>query len=330
MRIASTGVCSSVGNNTESFIAAIKSRINNFQETQFIDRSGKYIYGAPLYNINYWGAERFKLMYESALQECLSKLPPSEDSPIIFIDTEFDQLRKSNLYFDKKNKRNDFRKIDQEITGKAGIGIAIKHAYTLLNSHPHPRYVIVIGADTHLDSASIENYLTSERIRSSDNSDGFIPGEGAGAIALTLTDKPSKIEEQSLWIDGIGICNETSSPTNGLPILAKGLTIAIRDSITQAGKNIDDYFFNASGVSGEQWFFKEAAIAMDRVMNLKKNHFPHRLISQSIGEVGSACGPLTLAWIGSEMNPYDNLGPRGLLHFSNENGLRTSLSIYTQ
>ncbi|WP_418648166.1 hypothetical protein ACNQFN_04910 [Thauera butanivorans] len=208
--------------------------------------------------------------------------------------------------------------------GKAGIADALLGAGSMFAGEAPPEYVIIIGVDSFLDAASIEHFLAQERIRCSINPDGFIPGEAAAAIALT----PRQSSGHALWIEGVGTAHEPASPFDEATSLrAMGLTKALRNALQSANWSADDLLFHASAIGGEQWYFKEAALAMDRVMTRKVAYFPHRVAAQSVGEIGAAFGPLILSWIGAEMAP-DDLGTRGLLHLGNENGQRAALAIH--
>ncbi|WP_341645992.1 hypothetical protein [Thauera sp. SDU_THAU2] len=208
--------------------------------------------------------------------------------------------------------------------GKAGIADALLGASKMFAGEAAPEYVIIVGVDSFLDAASIEHLLTQGRIRCSTNPDGFIPGEAAAAIALTTR----QAGEHALWIEGVGTAHEPASPFDeATPLRATGLTRALRNALQSANWNADDLLFHASAIGGEQWYFKEAALAMDRVMTRKVPHFPHRIVAQSVGEIGAAFGPLILSWIGAEMTP-DDLGARGLLHLANDNGQRAALAIH--
>ncbi|QIL82702.1 hypothetical protein G7047_24270 [Diaphorobacter sp. HDW4A] len=332
MRIAASGVCCSVGNTAESAIAAIRARLNHFRETQFIDHAGEPICGASIYGTNEWGSRRLQFMYGNAIGECVSQLQVADlgEVPILLIGSEDERGSRfdSDLQLMLRQHLRDgefYSKSGRASLGKAGIGVALHNAAELFRTSTPPPYVIVVGVDSYLDAASISHHLMHERIRCSTNSDGFIPGEAAAAVALTTA--APKNGEPSLWIEGWGEAIEVASPINGKPLLAKGLAQAMRNAIESAGRTPDDYIFHASGVNGEQWYFKEAALAMDRVMTSKMEEFPHRLVCQSVGEIGAACGPLTLAWVGREMQPDELLGPSGLLHFANDNGLRTAIAV---
>ncbi|MPM15926.1 hypothetical protein SDC9_62300 [bioreactor metagenome] len=333
MRVAARGICCSVGNAADSAIAAIRAKLNHFRETQFIDRAGEPIYGASIYGTTEWGTRRLQFMYGNAIAECFSQLSVVDprEVPILLIGAEEERSSRFNSDL-QLMLRQHLRHSNMHANsgwaplGKAGIGIALRNAAELFRSPTPPSHVVVAGVDSYLDAASISHCLIDERIRCSTNSDGFIPGEAAAAIALTTT--PQKNDESALWVEGWGEATETASPVNGKPLLAKGLTQAIRNAIECAGKTPEDFYFHASGVNGEQWYFKEAALAMDRVMTSKMEQFPHRLICQSVGEIGAACGPLTLAWVGREMQSDESLGPSGLLHFANDNGLRTAIAVH--
>ena len=66
---------------------------------------------------------------------------------------------------------------------EAGIGDALWHAQKKLQILSVKR-VLLIGADSLLDAATIRYFLTQERLLSADNACGFIPGEAAAALLL--------------------------------------------------------------------------------------------------------------------------------------------------
>lgn len=90
LRVASTGICCSVGNDTASASAAIRAHLNHFRQGGFIDTTGEPINVAMLHEVPTWGQSRLQHMYRSAMTECLAGLPRSSDQlpPIILIGAE--------------------------------------------------------------------------------------------------------------------------------------------------------------------------------------------------------------------------------------------------
>ncbi|WP_157659191.1 hypothetical protein [Thauera butanivorans] len=79
LRVASAGVCCSVGNDTASTSAAIRARLNHFRQGSFVDTAGEPINVAMLYDVPTWGQSRLQHMYRSAMTECLAGLPLTSD-----------------------------------------------------------------------------------------------------------------------------------------------------------------------------------------------------------------------------------------------------------
>jgi len=334
LRVASTGICCSVGNYTAAASAAIRVRMNHFQPSRFVDKAGQPINLAMLYEVPVWGHARLQHMYRLAMTECLAGLTLSDDQPlppIILIGAERERgvrFHRDMVYLLSSNRPEegyDPRTI-LGCLGKAGIADALIGASQIFAGESPPKYVIIVGVDSFLDGASITHFLGQDRILCSINSDGFTPGEAAAAIALT----PQPSDKPALWVEGAGTAHEAASPLDtSTPLRAIGLTQALRSAIQSAGRSAKDFLFHASAVSGEEWYFTEASLAMDRTLTKKVAEFPHRTVAQSVGEIGATFGPLMLSWIGDEMKPRDyNLGPRGLLHFANDNGQRAALAIH--
>jgi len=332
MRVAATGICCSVGNTTASASAAIRARMNYFRSGPFRDKANEPINVAMLYQVPLWGQQRLQHMYRAAMTECLGSLPGLESAehlpPIALIGSEhhrgirFQRSTYDLLASNQPEEGYDSRTIFGYL-GKAGIAQALLSANAIFAGENPPEYVVVVGVDSFLDAASIQHFLAQNRILCPTTPDGFVPGEAAAAIALTPRPSP----DPALWIEGVGMAHEAATPLNqDIPLRAIGLTRALRNAIHSADWNADDISFHASAISGEAWHFMEATLAMNRIMTREQSHFPHRIVAQSVGEIGAAFGPLMLAWIGTEMKPH-RLGNQGLLHFSNDNGARTAVAV---
>jgi 3-oxoacyl-[acyl-carrier-protein] synthase-1 len=187
--------------------------------------------------------------------------------------------------------------------------------------------VLLVGADSYLSAAVIEHYLDQERLLCSGNSDGFIPGEGAGALLLQLPQAGAS----GLHVLGVGVAQEQATPDGDVPNRAMGLTQAIRLACAQAQVPIGQLGFRLTDFNGEQYFAKEMANACTRVMadagDDGDGSFPMLHIADGVGETGAAAGVLGLAYLGSVMARADGPGEQGLLHYGNDDGRRTALVV---
>ncbi len=330
LRLASRGICSPVGHTANATITAIRAHINHFRDTGFVDDAGQPLKGGLLYEVPCWGEERLHLMLDTALRECLNGLDlrPDEKLPVLLLASEpwrgerYTEAASRYLWArEPHGGHHDHTGVLP--LGKAGIAAAIDEARKILCGPDAPRYVLLAAADTYLDAPTVEQLLNAQRLLTTTNSDGMIAGEGACALALTR----QAASVPTLWIDGIGEAREAARVNGEQPNLARGLVAAIRAALREAGAQAADMAFHASGVSGESWYFREAATAMTRVMTQRVEAQPHRLIAQSVGEVGAAAGPMTLAWLADVMGRDDGPGQAALLHFSNDDGLRSALVV---
>jgi len=331
LRIAAQGVCCAVGNSAPAAVAAMRAQLSHFSPSPYLDDASQSIPGALLYQVPLEGRERLRHMYRMATEECLASLPLDPDAqlpPIILLGGErgdsaakrLDWLLRTCQPEDGYDKRTC-----RMAAGKAGLGAALRQAREILAAPDAPEYVLVVAVDSLLESKAIAPFIAKHRILCTTNSDGFIPGEAGAAIALTA--KPSG--QPALWIEGIGLGHEPASPeSNDPPLIAQGLTEALRAAIAEAGAPSGEYSFQAPAFSGEQWYFKETSLAIGRVITDNAGVFDTKPICISVGEVGAACGPLGLAWVGHEMS-LGLLGTRGLLHLSNHHGgERAALALH--
>jgi len=332
LRLVSQGICCSVGNSAPAAIAAMNARLANISFTTFVDEANQPIPGASLYQVPLTGDERLFHMARMATEECLTTLPsvPDRPLPIILLGSEGTgkrgerQAQRMDRLLAACRPESGFDPRTRGIcAGKAGIGEALRLARDIFSAPDAPEYVLIVGVDSFLEPETFNHFIQARRILCTTNSDGFIPGEAGAAIALTARtgDGPA------LWIEGIGQGFEPASPESAeKPLLAQGLADALRAALSEASAPQSEYAFQAHAVSGEQWFMKEAALVIGRVITEVAPGFDGRMICLTVGEVGAACGPLGLAWLGAEM-ALGTLGARGFLHFSNDDGQRTALAL---
>lgn len=216
------------------------------------------------------------------------------------------------------------------------------------------KQVLVVGVDTYFSFASLVHYLQERRVITGYNSDGFHPGEGAGAVLLSLgkdvgqgagkADAKSGGEDGGValagqgglrrlgsqaalsgrggvYITGVGHGEEMGHRTqDALPNRADGMTRALRMATAQCGHKLTETHFHYSDCSGEAFFAKECTHALMRCFEHTVPEYPHLMVGSTLGETGAAVGPLLLALCTQILGREDGIGSRVLLHFSADSG----------
>lgn len=290
--------------------------------------------GSALYEVPVWGAARRRLMMHTVITEAMREhaadwartavvvLAPESGSPgdpasdVPWLQHQLG-APDGGMAFHAASRAAPY--------GKGGIGQALLECAGLLqDKRLDLRWVLLVGVDSLLQSATIEALLRQRRLATPTNADGVIPGEGAAAVLLGLRHHDTPL----LWIDAAAGADEAWRLGGDLPMRAGGLTQAIRRALEQVNLAMADLDFQASGMAGESWYAKEASLALSRTLERRKPQFPHEMIARAVGETGAALPVLTLAWLAEALAEQPNpLGQSGLLHFAGADGRRSALVV---
>jgi 3-oxoacyl-[acyl-carrier-protein] synthase-1 len=180
--------------------------------------------------------------------------------------------------------------------------------------------VLVAAADSLLVGPTLMGFEAEGRLLTPQNSDGFVPGEAAGAVMMARTPGAGA----HLDCLGIGFGVEPSATNPDAPLRAHGLTLAIKQSLADAGCAMQDLDFRITDNSGEQYYFKEAALALSRTLRQRKEEFDIWHPADCIGEVGAAIGVATLAVALAASRKSYALGPNMLCHLGSDIGERAA------
>lgn len=331
LKIEASGICCPLGYSAATATAAMRGRLNLFQQSQFVDNAGEPLICSKLLDVKTWGIERIAFMFHQALEECFNKIPKDKIAETLVLILAPEKTRPGTDESWSKRLLKEIRKgrnihPDSKIyfLGSSGIANALSDASQYFIDNSKLQYILIIGADSLLSAGTITHYLANERLLTQDNSDGFIPGEGAASILLARATKQSK----GLIILGQGYDVEKAHfLQDELPVRAVGLTQALRNASANAGMAIADCHFHLSNVNGCSWYAKEAALALTRAMERRVPTFPHQLIADQVGEIGAATGPLGLAYLYATLPRSDNIGSRAVFHLSNDDAKRIAMFV---
>ncbi|MCU7905713.1 MAG: hypothetical protein KZQ76_07580 [Candidatus Thiodiazotropha sp. (ex Epidulcina cf. delphinae)] len=331
LAITGAGMVTGVGLGASASCAAIRCAIDNFQETRFMDSGGEWIIGceAPL-DQPWRGRAKLIKMAMAAIRECLEEVGDIEpaNTPLLLCLAEQTRPGRTidddnQLFLDLQDELEmEFHTASRVIaTGHVAVAIAIKHARTLIHQQG-VKQVIIAATDTLLVGPTLAYYEEMGRLFTSNNSNGFIPGEaGAALVVESPFDKGSEV----LCCQGLGFGVEMAHVESEEPLRAEGLTAAIKESLQDAGCEMGDLDFRITDLSGEQYYFKEASLALSRTLRKRKEEFDIWHPADCIGEVGSAQGVVMLAILKAACEKGYTKGRRMFAHMGNDDGKRASL-----
>jgi 3-oxoacyl-[acyl-carrier-protein] synthase-1 len=152
------------------------------------------------------------------------------------------------------------------------------------------------------------------------NSNGFMPGEAAGALRVG---RPTG--RTQLVCSGLGFAIEKANIDSSEPLRANGLTLAFKTALSDAGSAMHDLDFRIADLAGEQYYFKEANLALSRLLRVPKEDTELWHPAECTGAVGAATGTVCLAI--AQMAALKGYAPgRGvMLHTGNDEGQRAAI-----
>jgi 3-oxoacyl-[acyl-carrier-protein] synthase-1 len=332
--ILGCGMMTGVGLTAAASCAAIRCAIDNFQETRFIAQGGDWIIGSEVSLEEPWrGTAKLARLLAGSLRECLDLIPevPPESVPVFLCVAEQDRPGRleglgTPLFFHACELLGvRFHERSRVIAeGRVGGAVGLHRATRLIREEDFTR-VIVAGVDSYLVAATLRAYDDRERLLTPKNSNGFIPGEAGAALLVGPPGAGGGIVCLSI---GFGVEHATIDSEE--PLCADGLTKAIRDALTTAGQTMSDLDYRITDIGGEQYQFKEAALALSRLLRMRKEEFDIWHPADCIGEVGAASLPCMLgAALYAAAKGYAP-GPRPLAHLGNDDGKRVALVLAAQ
>jgi 3-oxoacyl-[acyl-carrier-protein] synthase-1 len=103
------------------------------------------------------------------------------------------------------------------------------------------------------------------------------------------------------------------------------LAEAISSALVDGGSSMAEVDFRIADIAGEQYYFKEASLALSRTLRTRKESFDLWHPAECVGETGAAIGPLMLAVVDAACRKAYAPGPTVLCHAANDAGERMAV-----
>jgi 3-oxoacyl-[acyl-carrier-protein] synthase-1 len=329
--ILNTGLVTSVGMTVKAACAAIRVGISNAQETLFMGSDGEWVIGHKVPFEQSWrGLTRLVKMAAMALKECLAEVSKDQWSSIPLLLCVAESERPGRLEnLDEQLLSELQRELEIEFApgscvipyGRVSVAIAMRHAQKLIYTDDVPM-VVIASTDSLLTWPTLSVFENNGRLLGNGNSNGFIPGE-AGAALLVSRPKANS----QLRCVGVGLAMEKAHIDSEEPLRANGLTNAIKLALTDAGCEMHDLDFRIADISGEQYYFKEAALALSRSLHRPKEKFDIWHPADCIGEVGAATGVAMVIIANVASSKGYSCGANILAHMASDPGQRAAIVL---
>ena len=330
--ILGTGLVSSVGNTAAACCCAFRAGVTNPVETPFIDSSGAWIMAHQVEpSQSCTGLSKLAKMAAGAIEDALQGLEKEQwrHLPLLLCVAEperpgrTDGLDDQLLLQIQTELGVQFSATSKLLRhGRVAVAVALAQARTLMRSTPGSG-VLIVGVDSLISKPTIDHYERGQRLLTEANSNGFIPGEGAGALWVGRASQKTA----HLFCTGIGFSREPAVINSGEPLRAQGLTEAIKASVDDAGRQFPDLDFRITDNSGEYYYFKEASLALLRLLRESKETFDIWHPAECTGEVGAVSGVSVITAAVYACRKGYSPGPTILAHWSNDLGQRAAVTM---
>jgi 3-oxoacyl-[acyl-carrier-protein] synthase-1 len=332
LAILGTGLVTSVGMTVAACGCAFRAKVSNPGETAFIDSSGAWIMAHQVsLEPPCAGLTKLAKMAALAIDEALQGLERNQwhRLPMLLCVAEMDRPGRTPGLDDalmvqiQHELGVSFAQGSAVVPhGRVGVAVALAQARALLETSLAPG-VLIVAADSLLSKPTLSHYERSDRLLTEANSNGFMPGEGAGALWVSRADARSP----QLVCTGTGFGMDAAHIDSEEPLRADGLCQAIKACLEDAGRPLHDMDFRITDVSGEHFYFKEAALALTRLLRQGKDEFDFWHPAECTGEIGAASGVSMIVAAREACLKGYAPGHHILSHWANDAGQRAAITL---
>jgi 3-oxoacyl-[acyl-carrier-protein] synthase-1 len=282
----------------------MRAGIIGFEELPYRDGNGEPIVGAMVPNLSpdLSFGQRLVEMLAMVIQDCIGQTPalPLQNVPLLVGVAETGRpggawLSESLIVRVQERLEWSFHpQLSQVIPRGHTAGFeGLKIARELIRNPEIPG-CLVCGVDSYIHGGSLWWLQQDWRLKREDHSDGVIPGEAAAAVYVQR--QPPSNAATLVEVIGLGAAHEKATVFSEEPLLGRALAEAARVALTEAKLEMHNIDFRLSDVTGESYGFKEQAIALSRLMRVRREELPLWHCAEFIGDCGATAGVAQLVF----------------------------------
>lgn len=323
--ILSAGMVTAVGLDAPSACAAMRAKLDGFQETRFLGPGGDWLVGAPVpLPRNFIGEKRLAHMAAAAILETFDPVPEARGRAALILCLA-EEDRPGRVVRDAASLAARIAEVTGVSSphrtrivahGRPSGHVALDQARRILAERICD-YVMICGVDSYLTTLSIAHYLAERRLLTPDNPNGFIPGEAAAAV---LCGRPGS--GGVLRLIGLGLAREAAHIGNpaDLPLRGDGMVSAYRAALGEAGIELNAIGYRVSDAGGESYYFKQTALASIRLLRGRHDFQDLWTPAEFLGNTGAAVVPVMLGMALTAARKGYARGTSALIEASSDSG----------
>lgn len=332
LAVQQVGLVTAVGQDAPTSCAALRAKVNHPTRTRFLNGCGEWVLAHQVALPEaVVGLDRLRQMAVLAARQALRGLDRTQHAAMPVLLCVAEQERPGRLGGLDQSLLGQIQaalgggfSADSGVVaqGRVGVAVALALARKLLDAGRAER-VLIVATDSLLHGPTLDHMDLAGRLLTQENSNGFMAGEGAGAL---LVGRPQPGPQ--LLCAGMGFAIEQAHIDSEEPLRADGLTAAIKEAVADAGLHMRDIDYRIADVSGEQYYFKEAALALQRTLHEPKAEFDLWHPAECTGEAGALAGAAIIALADAAARKGYACGPSVLAHLGNDAGPRAALVLH--
>jgi 3-oxoacyl-[acyl-carrier-protein] synthase-1 len=179
--------------------------------------------------------------------------------------------------------------------GRAGVFLALGNAMTALENQ-EAQWIIIGGVDSLVEPDTLKFLHEKNRLKTDDNSDGLVPGEGAAFLLLETLDMAIARQAQPMaLIEAPSIAQEENLVWSDSPSIGEGLSQAISATFERLHDKGTQTAIVLGDINGESYYGKEFGTIVPRVFKDVQFEWVLWTPASFVGDTGAAASAIATA-----------------------------------
>jgi 3-oxoacyl-[acyl-carrier-protein] synthase I len=208
--------------------------------------------------------------------------------------------------------------------GRAGTLAALAIARQLLEQGS-VKHCVAAGVDSLVNRRDAERLSAAGRLHEQGNPQGAVPGEGAGALLLSLSG--SGEHAPIAQVLGVGVDREEDSALGERHAVGQGLASALTKAVRDAACAESQISFRVSDMNGERYHAHDSMLAVNRFYRTRRERLTVWYPAMSLGDLGAAAGAVNVIVAANAIARGFAPGPFAMCEGSSDEGMRAACIV---